>query len=184
MRRSLGIVALCAISFAAGAVAQRLYDRRALVPDAGSAGAAATTEPVEGSRTAVDFSRQPLWAYGFLEPPKPGDKATPQAPPTRDLRPNEDATEQTRPRQAPGSSAPFSLVDIRDGGNVIDWFPQDHPSMPDIIRLGPSKMTTGRRGCGFCHLPNGLGRPENAPTSGLSPAYFVQQLREIGRAHV
>jgi len=51
--------------------------------------------------------------------------------------------------------------------------------MPDIIRLGPSKMTTGRRACGFCHLPNGLGRPENAPVSALPPAYFVQQLRDF-----
>jgi len=182
MRRSLGVVLLCVMSFAVGAGVQRLYDRRGVAPEAGGAptpGSPDPSEAVESSTPAVDFSRQPLWAYGFLEPPKPGEKAAPQAPPTRDLRPNEDEAEQTRPRQAPGSSASFSLVDIRDGGNVIDWHPQDHPQMPDIIRLGPSKMATGRRGCGFCHLPNGLGRPENAPVSALPPAYFVQQLRDF-----
>jgi len=127
----------------------------------------------------VDFTRQPLWAYGFLDSPKPGDKATPQAPPSRNLRPNEDANEQTRPRQLPGSSGSFSLVDIRDGGNVVDWYPGDHPAMPDIIKHGPAKMKEGRRGCGFCHLPNGLGRPENAPVSALPPAYFAKQLHDF-----
>lgn len=158
---------------------QRLYDRRAVAPDAAATSAAAPTPAADNSKPTVDFSKQPLWAYGFLEPPKPGEKAAPQAAPTRNLRPNEDATEQTRPRQAPGTTASFSLVDIRDGGNVIDWHPEDHPPMSDIIRLGPSKMATGRRGCGFCHLPNGLGRPENAPVSALPPAYFVQQLRDF-----
>ena len=178
MRRSLGVVALCVISFVAGAVLQRLYDRRGLVSE--------TPRPAEAARapapepaTAVDFANQPLWAYGFLEAPKPGEKAAPQAVPTRNLRPNEDPAEQTRSRQLPDSPASFSLVDIRDGSNVADWYPQDHPAMPDIIRLGPAKAGPARRGCGFCHLPNGLGRPENAPTAALPPAYFIQQLHDF-----
>ena len=144
MRRSLGIVLLCVVSFAAGAAVQRLYDRRAVAPDAGRAATPASPETVDTSVPVVDFARLPLWAYGVVEPPKPGDKATPQAPPTRNLRPNEDATEQTRSRQAPDSSASFSLVDIRDGGNVIDWHPEDHPPMSDIIRLGRRRKEGGR----------------------------------------
>jgi len=127
----------------------------------------------------VDFTQQPLWAYGFPTPPAPGEKAEPQRPPSRALRPNEDEEEQTKPRSLPGSAGKFSLVDIRDGSNVIDWYPEDHPAMTDIIRKGPSKLDTGRRGCGFCHLPNGLGRPENAPTAGLPSTYFVQQLKDF-----
>ena len=178
MRRSLGVVALCAISFVGGAVLQRLYDRRGLVseaPQPAEETRAAASEPA----TAVDFANQPLWAYGFLEAPKPGEKAAPQAVPTRNLRPNEDPAEQTRSRQLPDSSASYSLVDIRDGSKVADWYPQDHPAMPDIIRLGPAKAGPARRGCGFCHLPNGLGRPENAPTAALPPAYFIQQLHDF-----
>jgi cytochrome c553 len=173
-------VGLCVISFAAGAVVQRLYDRRvpAVAPQSDQP-AAASPAPVPEPRLAVDFGRQPLWAYGFVDPPKPGDKATPQAPPTRNLRPNEDPGEQTRARQLPDSTASFSLVDIRDGSNVADWYPQDHPTMPDIIRLGPASAGPARRGCGFCHLPNGLGRPENAPTAGLPRAYFIQQMRDF-----
>jgi cytochrome c553 len=176
MQRTLSVVALCVGSFVTGAVAQRLYDQ-SQVGGGGAAPAAPTV--VADASAAVDFTRQPLWAYGFLEAPKPGEKASPQAPPSRNLRPNEDPAEQTRARQLPGSPGSFSLVDIRDGGNVVDWYPGDHPAMPDIIKHGPAKMTEGRRGCGFCHLPNGLGRPENAPVAALPPAYFAQQLRDF-----
>lgn len=176
MRQALTVVALCILSFMAGAIVMRLYDLG--LQRGGSIASSASTAPA-ASGAVVDFTRQPLWAYGFVEPPKPGEKASPQAAPSRNLRPNEDANEQTKPRQLPGSSGSFSLVDIRDGGNVIDWYPGDHPSMPDIIRSGPAKMKEGRRGCGFCHLPNGLGRPENAPVSALPPAYFAQQLHDF-----
>ena len=33
--------------------------------------------------------------------------------------------------------------------------------------------------CGFCHLPDGRGRPENAVISGLPVEYFVQQVHDI-----
>jgi cytochrome c553 len=180
MRQALTVVALCILSFAAGAIVMRIYD---LGLQRGGSVAQSTAINVASNAISapatVDFTRQPLWAYGFLDSPKPGDKASPQAAPSRNLRPNEDANEQTRPRQLPGSAGSFSLVDIRDGGNVVDWYPDDHPAMPDIIKRGPSKMKEGRRGCGFCHLPNGLGRPENAPVSSLSPTYFAQQLHDF-----
>lgn len=123
---------------------------------------------------------EPLWAYAFSTPPKPGDKATPQAAPTRNLRANEDAEEQTRPLRVDGSSATYSLVDIRDGHDVIDWFPGDHPPMTDVIRHGPASLKAERaRGCGSCHLPNGKGRPENAPPAGQPVAYTIKQLQDM-----
>lgn len=65
-------------------------------------------------------AHEPLWAYGFLTPPAPAEKTVRQNPPARrGLRPNEDPVEQTRIRRIPGSSAAFSLVDIRDGQNLI-----------------------------------------------------------------
>jgi cytochrome c553 len=144
--------------------------------------APAENEPIV---TAIDFDREPLWAYGFDRPPAPGEKAQPQAPPTRNLRPNEDPAEQTRPRHLDGSSAAYSLVDVRDGQNVIDWFPSDHPSMPDVVAHGPGRMGAKKRGCGSCHLPNGKGRPENAGIAGLPVAYFVTQIENFrsGRRH-
>jgi len=122
---------------------------------------------------------EPLWAWAFSTQPKPGDKAAPQAAPNRNLRPNEDPQEQTKPRKVDGSSAAYSLVDVRDGHNVIDWFPGDHPPMPDIIKHGPASMGESARGCGSCHLPNGKGRPENAPPAGQPVGYTMQTLRDF-----
>jgi cytochrome c553 len=135
--------------------------------------------PPSDTAVAIDFSQQPLWAYGFDRPPAPGEVASPQNPPTRNLRPNEDPEEQTRLRRIEGSNATYSLVDIRDGQNVIDWFPGDHPPMPSIIAHGPAALGEKTRGCGSCHLPNGKGRPENAGVAGLPVGYFMRQIQDF-----
>ena len=119
-------------------------------------------------QAAGKLAKEPLWAYGFLTPPTRGDVWGRQAPPPgRTLRPNEDSEQQIRPRHVDGSPASFSLLDIRDGQNVIDWFPEDHAPMPDVIKHGPAALGPNKRGCGSCHLPNGKGRPENAGVAGL-----------------
>ncbi len=122
---------------------------------------------------------EPLWAYGFETVAKPGDKAQPQNPPNRNLRPNQDPEEQTRLRQIKGSKAAYSLVDVRDGQNVIDWFPEDHPTMPDVIVHGPAALGAKKRGCGSCHLPTGKDRPENAAPAGLPYPYILRQLQDF-----
>jgi cytochrome c553 len=172
VKRSLGTILLAVISFALGAIVQRYYDTRRSVgtvaPQPSSAG------------LPIDFANEPLWAYGFTAVRKAGEVAAPQNPPTRDLRPNEDANEQTRLRTLPGTSATYSLVDVRDGSNVIDWFPRDHPTpMPGIIQRGPAAAGRITRGCGSCHLPNGQGRPENAPPGALPVAYFIRQIHDF-----
>jgi cytochrome c553 len=130
---------------------------------------------------AINFVSEPLWAYGFDTVAKAGEKAASQTAPNRNLRPNEDPAEQTRPRRVAGSPATYSLVDVRDGGNVIDWFPRDHPMpMPRVVKNGPAAGAGNTaRGCGSCHLPNGKGRPENAAPGGLPVAYFVRQLQDF-----
>ncbi len=35
------------------------------------------------------------------------------------------------------------------------------------------------RACGFCHLVNGFGRPENASLAGLPAAYIIQQMADF-----
>lgn len=176
MKRHLGTAAVGIICFILGVLFQRQYDLRstpAVVPS--------ETPPPAPELPTVQFDREPLWAYGFETPAKPGDTFVPQVAPTRNLRPNEDPAEQTRPRRAAGSRATYSLVDVRDGHNVIDWFPQDHPApMPPVIAHGPAAgMGNTARGCGSCHLPNGKGRPENAPPAGLPVAYFMRQLHDF-----
>ena len=170
MRRPLGTLLLAIGCFGLGALVQRYYDARRF---------AAVLAPQQ-TASEVDFASEPLWAYGFTAIRKPGETAAPQAPPTRDLRANEDTNEQTRVRTLIGSAATYSLVDVRDGSNVIDWFPYDHPApMPEIIQHGPAAMGKLKRGCGSCHLPNGQGRPENAPPAALPVAYFIRQLHDF-----
>jgi cytochrome c553 len=47
--------------------------------------------------------------------------------------------------------------------------------MPDIVGHGRKQDV---RACGYCHLPNGQGRPENASLAGLPAAYIVQQVMD------
>ena len=128
MKRFLGTAVVGVVCFVLGAAFQRYYDSRR-PPSAQPAETAVAPAPGgEGVAPAIQFDREPLWAYGFETVAKRDDTAPPQAAPTRNLRPNEDAGEQTRPRRVRGSHAIYSLVDVRDGHNVIDWFPGDHPS--------------------------------------------------------
>src|SRR6478672_7411817 len=132
---ALRTIIVAVVCFALGAAAGRFYDRR--LP-----GTPASAPPAAGATNhEIDYANEPLWAYGFETVRKPGEEAAPQNPPSRRLRPNEDATEQTRPQSVAGSRASYSLVDVRDNANVIDWFPADHPSpMPDIIAHGPAGL--------------------------------------------
>lgn len=79
-------------------------------------------------------------------------------------------------RRLPGSSAAFSLTQIRDLFAAPDWHPNDHPPMPEIVSHG---RKPGVFACGFCHLPNGLGRPENSSLAGLPAVYIAQQVADF-----
>jgi cytochrome c553 len=48
--------------------------------------------------------------------------------------------------------------------------------MPDIVARG--RKDGNIRACALCHYPNGKGRAENAPVSGLPVPYFVQQMAD------
>lgn len=104
---------------------------------------------------AVEPDAPPAWAY-VVNPP--GSAPAP-----------DDGT----PLHVPGSSRTFTATQLRDVTKVPDWHPEDHPAMPDSVATGPRK---GVFACGFCHLPNGLGRPENASLAGLPAEYIVRQV--------
>jgi len=176
VNRLLKTAGLGIACFVSGAAIMRYYD----VHRTPAAQPAAKAEPSASSNAVhVDLEHEPLWAYGFDKPAVPGEVAQPQAPPNRKLRPDQDPAEQTKIRHLEGSKAVYSLVDIRDGQNVIDWFPNDHAPMPDVISHGPSRMGDAKRGCGSCHLPNGKGRPENAGVAGLPVPYIMRQLQDF-----
>jgi len=182
VKQRVGLFVLAVVCFALGAVAQRFYDLRRLPNQTPSQAARPGSVEIgapELAATNPDLTGEPLWAYGFDTSAKPGEKAAPQAPPNRNLRPDQDAAEQTRLRRVEGSTAQYSLVDVRDGQNVIDWFPGDHPRMPNVVAHGPAALGKNTRGCGSCHLPSGKGRPENAAPVGLPIEYFVRQIHDF-----
>ena len=121
----------------------------------------------------------PLWAYGFVTPASPGEKAMMPGPPTHALRPGENPAEQRTLRRIEGARGEYSLLQIRDGNEVVDWYPGDHPELTQIMRHGPARLREKGFGCAFCHMPNGKGRPENAPVAGLSVSYFVRQIQDM-----
>jgi cytochrome c553 len=79
-------------------------------------------------------------------------------------------------RRVPGSEKAFTLTQIRDLYSPPDWHPNEHPPMPKAVGQG---RNPGVYACGYCHLPNGLGRPENSGIAGLPAAYIVQQMADF-----
>ena len=79
-------------------------------------------------------------------------------------------------RRVPDSPRSFTITQIRDLYNPPDWHPDDHAPMPDIVGHG---RNPGVYACGYCHLPNGMGRPENASLAGLPAAYIAQQMADF-----
>jgi cytochrome c553 len=78
--------------------------------------------------------------------------------------------------KVPGSSKALTVPQILDSFNIPDWHPDGHPAMPAIVEHGRKPEV---RGCGYCHLPNAQGRPENASLAGLPAAYIEQQVADI-----
>jgi cytochrome c553 len=103
----------------------------------------------------------PAWAYAIPLPRPAG------APP---------ASRDTAAKQIPGSALTFTRQQIADGFAPADWFPDDHPTMPDVVAHG---KRPDARACALCHYPNGKGRQENAGVTGLPVSYFVQTMNDF-----
>ena len=113
---------------------------------------------IVGGTPASAADSLPVWAY-------------PVNPPGLQPAPDDGTL-----RHVPGSSAGFTLTQIRNLFKVPDWHPDGHPAMPEIVSDGRKPNVFA---CGFCHLPNGLGRPENSSLAGLPPEYIVQQVADF-----
>ena len=128
-----------------------------------SAAALASPAP-QGQEQNKDAAPHPLaWAYAVVDAPLP--------PPPAD---------DGSVLHVPGSDQGFTMKQIRDTGNPVDWFPGDHPQMPTIVahRRSPG-LNPWIGSCGLCHYPNGKGRPENAGVAGLPAGYILEQLADF-----
>jgi cytochrome c553 len=103
--------------------------------------------------------KPPDWAY-VINPPSTVSSQPPD--------------QQTH--HVPNSNEAFTTSQTQDLFTVPDWHPADHPPMPEIVSHGRKPEVYA---CGYCHLPNGLGRPENASLAGLSASYIVHQVTDF-----
>lgn len=118
------------------------------------------------SAGAASNSPLPLWAYPVIpRPPRPAGS-----------RGGFRRTTDSTPRHVPGSSATYTTAEVYDLFGVPDWFPEDHPKMPPPVGKGRKPDAAA---CGYCHLPNGLGRPENESIAGLPKQYILEQISDF-----
>jgi cytochrome c553 len=99
----------------------------------------------------------PPWAFPVVPPDTPA------------------AVDDGKPRTVPGSTRQFTITQIANFFEPPDWH-TDHPPMPGIV--GKGRPPEGYA-CGYCHLPNGFGKPENARLAGLPVGYFKQQVEDF-----
>jgi cytochrome c553 len=81
-----------------------------------------------------------------------------------------------KPLHVPGSIRAYTRDEIDSKMDAPDWFPDEHPSMPDIVAHGNG---TTVRACIGCHLPHGLGHPENSRLAGSTAGYIARQLGDF-----
>ncbi len=101
----------------------------------------------------------PYWAY-CVNPPSSGVPKT----------------EDNRPRHVPDSDVTFTTSQLADLFTTPDWHPTAHPPIPEVVAHGRKPDFFA---CGYCHLPNGQGRPENASLAGLPASYIIRQIAEF-----
>jgi len=117
-----------------------------------------------GLGTMVHAADPPGWAYGFPPAGTPAPAAATPAPP------------DTSMKHLPGSTGAFTRAQISDRFGPADWYPGDHPAMPDVVAHGKKPDVLA---CSLCHYPNGKGRPENAGVTALPVPYFIQQMNDF-----
>lgn len=74
----------------------------------------------------------------------------------------------------PGSEVGYTRSQLKDFFAVPDWHGDARQPVPGIVAQGRRPDIYA---CGYCHLPNGAGRPENATVAGLPAEYIMQQMR-------
>ncbi len=119
----------------------------------------------------VDLTGEPLWAYGFTSPAKPGEKAQAAGAAESQICAPIRTLTNKQGRDVSTGAAPsirwstFAMVRTSSTG-----FPAIIRRCPTSSLTARSRLGAARRGCASCHLPNGHGRPENAAPAALPVA--------------
>ncbi len=84
----------------------------------------------EGAQQSKTNRVPPPWAYGLKTPLGTPSSEEPTPTPTDKL-----AVDDGKAINLPGSDVSFTLTQMRNQGTV-DWYPGDHPEMPEIVEQG------------------------------------------------
>ena len=103
-------------------------------------------------------AEKPDWAFPVM------DRVQPQTPP-----------DDGKPKSAPGSTRTYTKAQIEDTFNPPDWYPDEHPPLPNVVAKGNG---TTVRACMACHLPTGTGHDESAYIAGQPSNYLIRQMAE------
>jgi cytochrome c553 len=109
---------------------------------------------------AASAAERPDWAFGPTTP-------APNVPPPSD--PNKVVS-------VPGSAKTYTLKQLEDAANPPDWFPDEHPTMPNVVAHGRLPAV---RACITCHVGSGHGHPENSRLPGATATYLLRQLNDF-----
>jgi cytochrome c553 len=136
-------------------------------------GTGQTTAGSDSGPTSWNVSNLPRWAYvnGFSAFGR-GDGRGKGAPERPGVQPP--ANEPVE--HVPGSAIGLTPSQMHASNGVPDWFPNNHPPMPEVVSHGRPPYV---QACAWCHLPNGQGRPENASLAGLSEGYILRQIADF-----
>jgi cytochrome c553 len=83
-------------------------------------------------------------------------------------------------KQMPGSARQYTQAQIDDPFSAPDWYPDEHPPMPQIVAHGVKPAV---QACARCHLPSGDGHPESSSLAGLPVAYAIRQMAAFKNGH-
>lgn len=78
-------------------------------------------------------------------------------------------------QHVPGSSATYAEERVSPF-NPPDWFPDEHPPEPEVVRHGRQDPV---QACSYCHVTNGYGHPQSANLTGLTVKYLLEQIADF-----
>lgn len=112
--------------------------------------------PALGAAAAQDADQRtfPAWAYPVM------DEGRGRGPDDGTLHSVE------------GSDLQLTQTQINDRFAPPDWYPDEHPPMPEVVARGREPLV---RACAQCHMPHGAGHPESASLAGLPAGYIAAQ---------
>src|SRR5260370_4603396 len=103
----------------------------------------------------------PSWAYNIPDKDQP--------PPAR----------VTGTIRVPGSAKEYDAAQVRSTTNPPDWFPDEHPPAPNIVK-GPNAPPGAT--CGTCHLMSGQAHPESPDPPRLPPPPTLPHIKHFNSA--